>query len=835
MRWRHRLGNAKLFARVRANGGAQRLLSKSSNIAASASITLTPCTALAANPFSAFEHMNETQGVAGLSVIVALVIFSASTAILHLTGRRRWTLRETQLSSDLTVTRAALDRANLFLSAEPQIVVAWGSASGEPDIDGDLSLVMDVPVPRRVLGFGSWLAPDSAQKIEQCVEKLRSRGEGFRLPLVSIAGRHLEAEGRAIGGRAVMRVRDVSGDRLELTQLRERHARSLMDIEALRTMLDALPDPVWVRDGENRLTWANAAYAKAVDASDSRDAVMKGAELLDEPARAQAQEKRAKGEVWRARMPAVVAGERHVMEVIDVPAAGGSAGMALDMSELEAVRRDLGRQMESHARTLDQLKTAVAIFDRKKRLVFHNAEYRRLWSLDAAWLDQGPTDSEILDQLRAARRLPEQADFRGWKESLLAAYHGNDTSEHAWHLPDGRTLRAVLNPNPQGGITYLFDDVTERYLIESQYNALIRVQGETLDTLKEGVAVFGPDGRLKLSNPAFAHLWKLEEEQLAGEPHIDHLVSLCSGLDPESRNWSQLRSIVAGLHDARNSYELRMYCSNDLILDATTAPLSDGATLLTFTDVTTDVKHAQALEEAQRLRDDFVHHVSYELRSPLTNIIGYAELLGGESVGPLNTKQREYAGHVLKSSAALLAIINDILDLATIDNDAMELDLGEVDVAKTISSAVEGIQDRLSESDIRLNVVVPQGIGTFEADANRVRQILFNLLSNAIGFSAPGQTVTIAAMRRNEEMVFKVTDQGRGIPADVIDHVFDRFRTQTVGSRHRGVGLGLSIVKSFVELHDGKVTIDSSPGEGTVVTCIFPTRIQRQKEASETA
>ena len=103
-----------------------------------------------------------------------------------------------------------------------------------------------------------------------------------------------------------------------------------------------------------------------------------------------------------------------------------------------------------------------------------------------------------------------------------------------------------------------------------------------------------------------------------------------------------------------------------------------------------------------------------------------------------------------------------------------------------------------------------------------MRQVLFNLLSNAIGFSSPGQTVTLAAMRRGGEIVFKVTDQGRGIPPDVLDQVFDRFRTHTVGSRHRGVGLGLSIVRALVELHGGHVQIESAPGEGTVVTCIFP-------------
>jgi signal transduction histidine kinase len=116
-----------------------------------------------------------------------------------------------------------------------------------------------------------------------------------------------------------------------------------------------------------------------------------------------------------------------------------------------------------------------------------------------------------------------------------------------------------------------------------------------------------------------------------------------------------------------------------------------------------------------------------------------------------------------------------------------------------------------------------------------LRQIVFNLLSNAIGFSTPGQTVTLAAMRRGEAIVFKVTDQGRGIPAEVLSQVFDRFRTHTIGSRHKGVGLGLSIVRAFVELHGGEVQIQSAPGEGTTVTCIFPEMGIARNRAAEVA
>src|SRR5690606_4512565 len=230
----------------------------------------------------------------------------------------------------------------------------------------------------------------------------------------------------------------------------------------------------------------------------------------------------------------------------------------------------------------------------------------------------------------------------------------------------------------------------------------------------------------------------------------------------------------------------------------------------------------QALEQASRLRDDFVHHVSYELRSPLTNIIGFVQLLDAETVGPLNDRQREYASHITKSSAALLAIINDILDLASIDNGSMALTCEEIDIRETIDAALAGLQDRLAERQIRVVIDVPADIGRFVADAKRVRQVLFNLLSNAIGFSESGQTVTVSARREGEEVVFSVSDSGRGIAPEVRSRVFDRFESHTLGSGHRGVGLGLSIVRSFVELHGGTVSLYSTPGRGTTVTCRFP-------------
>jgi signal transduction histidine kinase len=397
-----------------------------------------------------------------------------------------------------------------------------------------------------------------------------------------------------------------------------------------------------------------------------------------------------------------------------------------------------------------------------------------------------------------------------------------------WHLPHGRTMRVVTTPNPEGGVIYLFDDVTERLDLERRYDALIRVQSETLDNLTEAVAVFGSDGRLRLSNPAFTRMWRLSPDVLAGRPHIESVSEWTRSLHDDHPVWQRLRATITAI-DNREPALGRLERHQGSVVDCATMPLPDGATLVTFQDVTDTVNVERALRErnealkaADKLKTDFVHHVSYELRSPLTNIIGFADFLDDPVTGPLTDKQREYLSYITASTNALLAIINNILDLASIDAGAMTLNLGSVDIRTTMEAAAEGVQDRLVNSGITLEIHAPPEIGTFIADERRVRQSLFNLLANAVGFSPAGEIVTFAAHRRRDAIVFSVTDRGPGIPADVQDKVFDWFETHSLGSRHRGTGLGLSLVRSFVLLHGGSVTLESAVGRGTTVTCVFP-------------
>jgi signal transduction histidine kinase len=778
------------------------------------------------------------QEIATLALTLGLLCFAVVTAIMLVRTRARAAQLESAARDEIAAMRTETDRMKTLLMSEPQVLVAWTGAGEKPDVVGDVTAILQGATADQLLAFDTWLEPSVAQDMKNAVDMLCAQGRAFMMTLHSISGQPIEAIGRAIGGRAVLRLREVSGSKADLAELTMRYQNVLATAATLRDLVDALPAPIWMRDESGLLTFVNTAYVRAVEAKDASEAVENGIEMFDRTARAELTKARAAGRGFSGRLPAIAARERRIFDVIDAPSGRGSAGIAIDATDIATMRSELARISDAHRRILDQLTTGVAIFTADQKLAFYNAAYRALFELDAGYLDQAPSDGALLDRLREADKLPQQQNFRQWKAQLHGAYHAGEPAEQMWHLPDGRTLRVVIVPNPQGGVTYLFDDVTERLDLHRRYDAMIKVQSETLDHLSEAVAVFASDGRIRLHNPAFERMWKLTGDALAQRPHIEAVAAWCQAQHDDNALWRRVRAAVTAI-DNREPVGGRIERRDGMAINWSSVPLPDGATMLTFQDVsdTVNVERAlrernEALETADEIKIDFVHHVSYELRSPLTNIIGFAHFLSDPTFGPLTAKQREYLSYITMSTNSLLAIINNILDLATIDAGAMTLSLGRVDIRATMDAAAEGIQDRLAKDNITLDVKAPPGIGSFIADASRVRQVLFNLLSNAAGFSPPGETIAFVAERRPDAIVFSVTDHGPGIPDEVRDKVFDLFETHSQGSQHRGAGLGLSLVRSFVELHGGTVTLDSAIGRGTTVTCIFPIGHEAERTAA---
>ncbi|HXK53326.1 MAG TPA: ATP-binding protein [Hyphomicrobiales bacterium] len=770
--------------------------------------------------------------LATTSILLSLAAAALLLAFGLISARRSAARLLAGQQSQFIALQADIDRAEGLLEAQGQLSIVYGP--GGISLHGSLAGIENLPrEASAIANFRAWIEPATAAALEQALARLRAGGEGFATMIRTSDGERLEALGRTAGGLPVLILRAISADRLEQMRLHERLAALESEAAGLRDLLDSVPAPAWIRDENGTLRWVNSAYARALGCNGSGEALASARELFDpETCKAVAGALAQSARHHRTasiNMSGSATGERTTFEISAVRLGKGEAGLAQNVSETEALRDDMSRLIDSHARTLDQINTAVAIFGADTKLRFANAAYRKLWQLDAKWLDSAPTDGEILDRLRSAERLPEQPDYRKWKAQQLKSYSSLEPSRQLWHLPDGQTLRAVAEPHPQGGVTYLYDDVTETLALKSRHTAMMKVQSETLDNLAEGVALFTSDGRLRLYNAAFARMWRLPVADLDAGPRIDQLIAWSRALVDDAGVWSRIKGRITALGDARQTDTLRLERADQSVVDCLLVPLPGGDTLVTYVDVTDTAlaeralrERNEALEQASKIKSAFIRHVSYVLRAPLTTITGYTDLLAREATGPLNDKQREYAGHVLSSSHSLLAIINDILDLATIDAGTMELELAPVSIDEIMRTAAQGLEDRIRQADLTLELAESGDIGTFLADGKRLTQILFNLVSNAISHSNPGGSISVTCSREDDEVRLEVADQGRGIPPEMQEVVFERFESLAPGAGQRGAGLGLSLVKSLVELHGGEVQLRSVPGQGTTITCIFP-------------
>lgn len=763
---------------------------------------------------------------AGQMVAPAAVVGVAAIAAAAWLGSRA--ARERRRADEEAAGRRRLE-ALLASTALPYC----GWSGGTRVVSGDLAPLLGVGPIDKPEDLEAAFGAGDAAALNGAMHHLQADGLGFDLAMTAEAtGRTLRIQGRR--GRAGGDVFDVLWF-TDATALADEARRQAEAAASFRTMLDALPVPVWIRNPDLAIAWCNTAYGDAVDAA-AEDAVAECRELTAASGRsdplAAARRALADGSAEEQRH-VVIDGARRRLLIRETRLADGRIlGHAEDTTQLEEAQLTLGRHISAHAAVLEQLGSAIAIFGPDTRLSFYNQAYVQLWELDEAWLETEPSFGEILDDMHARRRLPETADFPRTKREMLSLFTSLiEPREDMMHLPDGTALRLLVVPHPFGGLMFVLEDVTTALALESSYNTLMAVQRETLDNLAEGIAVFGGDGRLKLWNPAYARIWQLTAEHLEGNPHIVQVMDRVQHLYQHGEDWPQFREqMIDDLLD-RVQRSGRIERTDGSVVEFANVPLPDGAVLLSVLDVTDSARVEQALrernaalEDADRLKSAFIANVSYQLRTPLNALVGFAEILNNAYFGPLNPRQAEYAAGILESGRTLANLISDILDLATIEAGYMTLDRRQVDVAAMLGDVMELAQDWVRKERLRLVLDCPQDIGTFEADERRLKQVLFNLMGNAVKFTPAGGTITLSATRQPGALVLAVADSGIGIPKTDQKRIFGLFeRGERAGGRDAGAGLGLSLVERFVELHGGRVEIDSRVGEGTTVRCFLPT------------
>ncbi len=621
-----------------------------------------------------------------------------------------------------------------------------------------------------------------------------------------------------------------------LDAAQRRGAKLEAERNGLAGALDRLVVPVWRRAADLSMSYCNPAFAAAVDTSVERaiaEGRMLGGPQVADHALVLARTAHTVNTPQSEALHVVVRGARRLLDITEAPLPdGGTIGIAIDTTEREELEAELRRVVAAQANVLENLQTAIAIFGADTRLKFFNTPYAQLWRLDEDWLRAEPDVATVLEELRSHRRLPEYADFRDFKRQRVRMFTSLiEPLEELIYIPDGTTLRARIIPHPLGGLLFTYEDVTDNLVLERSYNTLIAVQRETIDNLQEGIAVVGSDGRLKLSNPVFQRMWGFADGAVADEPHIAELVDQTRAYYVGEEPWEVERErLVARLTD-RTPRRERAERGDGIVLELSSVPLPDGAVLLSYADVTDTTRveealreRASALETADRLKSEFISSVSYELRTPLNTIIGFAEILEKRYFGDLNPRQIEYCRDIITSSHRLLTIINDILDLASTEAGRLQLERQPTEAQGLLENCVQIMSDWARSVDLRLRVGAVEPGLELNADGRRLKQALCNLISNAIKFTPAGGSVTLGARRDSATMAaLVVTDTGVGIASKDHERVFREFeRVSKADQRSPGAGLGLSLVRRIVELHGGRVFLESDGGHGTSVTCLVP-------------
>ncbi|HEV2595056.1 MAG TPA: PAS-domain containing protein [Sphingomicrobium sp.] len=775
---------------------------------------------------------------AAMAALVAIaLLWIGVAAILSVFAARRLRLAQEVLD-------AARSNARLLdlMPARPLLVLRDQRIEADRQLLRDLGLDHQPSRLSDLVGKDSGLASDDLQDLASAIETARaSAGRIAHKVRAQGSGRVFDVRGGPAPGEphgaSLLWFVDASAGEEERGALALRLRQAEAALNSLTHLIEAAPFPMWYRGPDLKLGLVNSAFVQAVEGTDAADVISRSAELLDaqgeDSAAASAKKAQESGRVISRMQPAIIGGERRMLRIVDVPLASGAvAGFAVDVQDLEDARAELSRYIESQRELADRMTAGTAQFDSERTLSFFNRPFTVMSHLDPEWLAEKPEFDRIIDRMREQQRLPETRDFPAWKEERRGWFTSADeVIEEEWMLANGDHIRVVAQPLPDGGLRLFLEDRTEQLRLASARDTLLRVRAATFDNLFEAISVFASDGRLYTWNRRFLEDWELDEEWLTSHPRVDELVPAMARKLVNPTAAAQIREMVRQTTNERQSASGRISMTDGRHFQFAAVPLPDGNALFTMVDVTDSTRieaalreRAAALEDADRVKTDFVANMSYELRTPLTSIGGFAELLQGGYAGDLSAKAKDYVSAVVESVERLSKLINDVLDLTTGDTRGVVLEKERVDVAGLCRAAVEAVKSRASEKDQILDLEIAPSLGHVFGDARRLRESIEHVLQNAIAYTDPKGRISLAAGGDKKQVVITICDNGSGIAAEDLPRVFNRFdRVAEAGVRgEAALGLGLPLTQQFIEAHGGSVELESERGHGTKVTLNVP-------------
>lgn len=717
----------------------------------------------------------------------------------------------------------------------PQRLANWLGLDAVPqfltELDGE-----------RVDGGDGGLATQQINELTEAVRRCQRTAAPFRMVVTprgstrSLALRgHLADPQISPGGAALVWVFDFSDSESELVQLRDEASRARDDFVALVGLIEAAPMPMWFRGPDGALRLVNQAYVEAVAGQDARQVAADGIELVEAvdglTAGQIALQAAAQNKPIERMVSATIDGQRRALRVSDLPLGDeGIAGYAVDVEEMEELARTLRAFREAQRNMLDQLSAGVAQFDAKRQMTFANRPFQRIFAMNAAALLDLPQFDRLLDMARDAGRVPEARDFPAWRRERAGWFMASTPQEEAWMLGDGTHLRIVAQPLPDGGLMLIAEDRTEQLQLAAARDTLLRTRTATFDSLFESLAIFAPDGRMQLWNRRFAADWGLDDAFLDTHPRIESLLEQVARQLAKPARIKAVGDVIRAATLDRRQTGGRVVLADGRTLEFAGVPLPDGNGLLTVLDITDSRKAEEALkqrnaalEEADAMKTRFLANMSYEFRTPLTSIGGFAELLEAGLGGDLSESGRDYVSAILQSVERLGEQIESVLDLSQSEAGMLPLAHEEIELVPFVTKLVEDRAARIKAANLTLDMRGDKNAGRIEGDRRRLGRAIGHLIDNAIAATPEGGRILVELGVHKGRARLVISDNGAGMDAATLARALEGIKVSADGEGvERRQGLGLPLARQLIEAHGGTLELISEPGQGTAAIVDLP-------------
>ena len=778
------------------------------------------------------------------AAIIGLVLATWTVVAAVFVMRARGSVkRATSLRTSLRRMQSLLDAA----PAIPMLVRVDGRIEAPERLARWLGFD-EMPKYLTELSRDDGLTPAQVEELSEKVVLTQKSAAPFQMSLMLPgSGRSLALHGSLAdaqvspGGAALVWLFDFSESEDELSRLRQKAARAEADFTALIGLIEAAPMPMWFRDKDMRIQLVNQAYVEAVGAGSAEAVVQSQIELLeadgDKTPAAIARETLTAQAKNERTVAATIHGARRTLRISDLPLGKeGVAGYAFDIEEQQQVRREFRAYRDAQRAMLDQLSIGVAQFDGDEQLTYTNLPFRRLFEMGGDVGDGSEAGTiafeRFLAEAREKGRTPEVRDFPEWRRDHLEWFGLTDAREENWPLPGGTHLRIVAQPMPDGGVVIIAEDRTESLALSATRDTLLRTRTATLDSLFEALAIFSPDSSVQLWNRSFAGTWGLDPEFLDTHPSAQDLFDAIGENLAVAKDASAIGDVVRAATLDRQEKSGQVELKDARTLRFAGVPLPDGNGLLTVLDITDSQKaekalreRAVALEEADAVKTRFLANMSYEFRTPLTTIGGFAEMLASGVGGELSAQAGEYVDAILTSVERLTEQVENVLDLSQSEAGLMPISKEKIELLPFLTQIVREREEAIVAAGLGLDL---KGRKTriAMADPRQLARAVGNLLDNAIAGTPPEGQILIEVPKLGEEEEWAaaiiISDNGRGMSKDELAQALGGARKGADGSVETRTGLGIPLARQLVQGHGGTLEITSEEGVGTTAMILLP-------------